>query len=51
MQVRYEITPSDHLEKLKVQFGPSARVGKLLIGIAGMFLGIFCYRFLVSHGL
>jgi hypothetical protein len=43
--VRYEITPSDHLEALKVRFGFSARLGKILIGIAGIGLGLFGYHF------
>ena len=45
MQIRYEITPSDHLEMLKVRVGPGARPGKILIGIGGICLGIFGYYF------
>ena len=45
MQIRYEITPSDHLEMLKVRFGFGARMGKILIGIAGILLGVFGYHF------
>jgi hypothetical protein len=45
VQIRYEITPSDHLEMLKVRFGVSARLTKILIGISGILLGIFGYHF------
>ena len=45
VQVRYEITPSNHLEMLKVRFGLTARLTKILIGIAGIFLGMFGYHF------
>ncbi len=45
MQIRYEITPSDHLEMLKVRFGLGARLGKILFCIAGIFLGVFGYHF------
>jgi hypothetical protein len=44
VQVKYEITPNDHLEMLKVRFGPTARVGRILIGLAGILLGLFAYR-------
>lgn len=43
MQVRYEITPSDHLEMLKVRFGISAKLTNILLGIFGICLGIFGY--------
>jgi hypothetical protein len=45
MQIRYEITPSDHLEMMKVRFGLAARLVKILICIAGLSLGIFGYRY------
>jgi hypothetical protein len=45
VQLRYEITPSDHLEMLKARFGLRARLGKSLISIAGILLGLFAYRF------
>ncbi len=45
LQIRYEITPSDHLEMLRVRFGLGARLGKILIGIAGILLGMLGYRF------
>ena len=45
MQLRYEITPSDHLEMLKARFGLGNRLGKSLISIAGILLGLFAYRF------
>lgn len=46
VQLKYEITPSDHLEMLKVRFGFGARLGKILLGIAGILLGAFgCYFF------
>jgi len=45
VQVRYEITPSDHLEMLKIRFGLSARLGKILLGSAGILLGVFGYHF------
>ena len=44
MQIRYEITPSDHLEMLKVKCGVSANFTKILLGIAGICLGILCYH-------
>ena len=46
MQVRYEITPSDHLEMLKVKFGVSAKLPNLLLDIVGTCFGIFAYYFL-----
>ncbi len=45
MQVRYEITPSDHLEMLKARFGISAKLPIILLGIFGTDLGIFAYFF------
>lgn len=45
MQIRYEITPSDHREMLKVRFGLRARLGKVLIGVAGIALGAFGYHY------
>jgi hypothetical protein len=48
VQLRYEITPSDHLEMLKVRFGLGARLGRILICIAGILLGVFGYRFFGS---
>lgn len=45
MQIRYEITPSDHLEMLKVRFGLRARLGRILICVAGVVLGAFGYRY------
>ena len=45
MQIKYEITPSDHLEMLKVRFGLGVRLGRILICIAGIFLGVFGYHF------
>lgn len=44
-QTRYEITPSDHLEMLNVRFGLRARLGRILICIAGTLLGVFGYHF------
>ena len=44
MQIQYEITPSDHLEMLKVRFGLRARLGRILICVAGIFLGALSYR-------
>lgn len=44
MQVRYEITPSDHLEMLKVRFGVRAKLGRTLLGVAGTVLGVLGYR-------
>ena len=44
MQLRYEITPSDHLEMLKVRFGPAARLRGILLGTAGLCLGILCFH-------
>jgi YcxB-like protein len=46
VQIRFEITPSDHLEMLKVRFGLRARLGRIIIGIAGTLLGVFGYRLL-----
>jgi hypothetical protein len=45
VQLRYEITPSDHLEMLKVRFGLGARLAKVLLGIAGILLGVLGYHF------
>jgi hypothetical protein len=45
LQIKYEITPSDHLEMLKVRFGLGVRLGRILICIAGIFLGVFGYHF------
>ena len=45
MQIRYEITPRDHLEMLKVRFGLRAHLGRILICVAGLFLGVFGYHF------
>lgn len=45
MQIRYEITPSDHLEMLKVRFGLGARLGRILICIAGIIVGALGYHF------
>lgn len=43
MQVRYEISPSDHLEMLRVRFGISAKLPIILLGVFGTCLGIFAY--------
>ena len=45
VQLKYEITPSDHLEMLKVQFGLGARLGKILFCMTGLFLGVIGYHF------
>jgi hypothetical protein len=45
LQIQFEITPSDHLEILKVRFGISARLTRILIGTGGICLGIIGYRF------
>jgi len=45
MQVRYEITPSDHLEMLKVKVGVSAKLPNVLFEIAGVCSGIFASYF------
>jgi len=45
VQIRYEITPSDHLEMLKAKFGVSVRLTSFLLEIAGTCLGIFSYYF------
>jgi hypothetical protein len=45
VQLRYEITPSDHLEMLKVRFGLGARLGKILFCMTGIFLGVIGYHF------
>jgi hypothetical protein len=45
VQLRYEITPSDHLEMLRVRFGLGARLGRILVCIAGLFLAMLGYHF------
>jgi hypothetical protein len=45
VQVRYEITPADHSEMLKVRFGVRARLVSILLGIAGTVLGMLGYHF------
>jgi hypothetical protein len=45
VQVRYEITPKDYLESLKILFGVSASLTKILIDSFGILLGLFGYHF------
>jgi YcxB-like protein len=45
VQIRFEITPSDHLEMLRERFGFSARPSRTLLGIAGILLGLSAYYF------
>ena len=45
MQLRYKITPSDHLEMLRQRLGFSARPIRTLLFIAGVLLGLFAYYF------
>jgi hypothetical protein len=45
VQIHYEITPSDHLEMLKVRFGVSAKGANILLDIVGICFGIVAYHF------
>jgi YcxB-like protein len=45
VQIRFEITPSDHLEMLRERIGFSARPIRTLLGVAGTLLGLFAYYF------
>jgi hypothetical protein len=48
MQIRYEITPGDHLELLNIRMGLKARMGRFLLCVAGVCVGLIGYKALGS---
>jgi hypothetical protein len=44
MTLNYEITPSEHLEMLRVRFGVRARLGRIVVDFVGIAFGALCWH-------